>query len=133
MGAIAEGGIVLFNEDVLAQAAPPQTRSIASSARSAASSSGAWRSTAAGRPAVPIAGRVAIVVDDGLATGATMEAAVRAVQARGVARVVVAVPVAAREACDRLRVASPTRWSPARTPSPFYAVGAWYLDFDSDR
>ena len=73
-------------------------------------------------------GRVAIVVDDGLATGASMEAACRTLAARGAARLVVAVPVASREACHRLRTIAHEVVAVA-TPAPFYAVGAWYVDF----
>jgi predicted phosphoribosyltransferase len=129
MGAIAEGGVVLFNEDVLAHDAPPAaavTRILDEERRELERRLASYR---AGRPAAPVAGRVAIVADDGLATGATMEAAVQAVRARGAARVVVAVPVAAREACDRLCGVADEVVA-VRTPSPFYAVGAWYLDFD---
>jgi predicted phosphoribosyltransferase len=129
MGAIAEGGVVLFNVDVLAHETPTPaavTRILAEEQRELERRLAAYR---VGRPAVPIAGRVAILVDDGLATGATMEAAVRAIRARGAARVVVAVPVAAREACDRVRAVADEVVA-ARTPSPFHAVGAWYLDFE---
>jgi putative phosphoribosyl transferase len=129
MGAIAEGGVVLFNADVLAHEAPTPAavqRILVEEQRELQRRLAAYR---VGRPVVPIAGRVAIVVDDGLATGATMEAAVRAIRARGAARVVVAVPVAAREACDRVRGVADEVVA-ARTPSPFRAVGAWYLDFE---
>ena len=103
IGAIAEDGVALVNEDVLrglglgpdaidratAQERPELDRRLA-----------AYRG---GRPGIAVDGRVAIVVDDGLATGASMEAACRTLAARGAARLVVAVPVASREACDRLR------------------------------
>jgi predicted phosphoribosyltransferase len=81
-----------------------------------------------GRAARDVGGRTAILVDDGLATGATMAAGVRAVRARGAARVIVAVPVAPQEAVDRLaRLADEV--VAARVPSSFRAVGEWYENF----
>jgi len=81
-----------------------------------------------GRPALPMKHRTTILVDDGLATGASMLAAVRAVRAREPRRVIVAVPVAAPEACDDFR-RHVDQVICAKTPEPFYAVGAWYEDF----
>jgi len=82
------------------------------------------------RPAVQLAGRVAILVDDGLATGATMRAAVRALRARHPARLVVAVPVGAREACAALRREADEVVCLAE-PEPFGAVGVYYQRFDA--
>lgn len=82
----------------------------------------------AGREPVPVAGRTAILVDDGLATGATMRAAAVAARAAGAARVVVAVPVAAPEALgDLADVADEVVCVAA--PAAFGAVGRWYADF----
>jgi predicted phosphoribosyltransferase len=79
---------------------------------------------------VPLAGRVVLLVDDGLATGATMRAAVAAVRRLGPRSVVVAVPVGAPEACAELaREADEVQC--AATPSPFGAVGAFYADFQA--
>jgi len=69
-----------------------------------------------------------ILVDDGLATGATMVAAVRALRQRGPARIVVAVPIAAPETCDAMR-AEVDDVVCAMTPEPFHAVGVWYENF----
>ena len=69
-----------------------------------------------------------ILVDDGLATGATMRAAVLALRQERPARIVVAVPVAAAETCDEFRAIVDDIIC-AETPSPFYAVGLWYEDF----
>jgi putative phosphoribosyl transferase len=82
----------------------------------------------AGRPPVPLEGRTVIVVDDGMATGMTDLAAVRAVRARGAARVIVAVPVASAEAVEMLeaeadRVIVPT------VPKRLFGVGMWYANF----
>ena len=81
-----------------------------------------------GRPAPPVRGRTVILVDDGLATGATMRAAVAAVRSAGPDRVVVAVPVAAPEAYDEFR-REVDAVACLSTPDPFHAVGLWYQDF----
>ncbi len=83
----------------------------------------------AGRPAVEIAGRVAIVVDDGVATGGTAVAALRWARDRGAARVVLAVPVAPSAALERLRDECDELVVLA-TPEPFFAVGEWYRRFE---
>jgi putative phosphoribosyl transferase len=82
-----------------------------------------------GRPPVAIRDRVAVLVDDGLATGATMIAAVRAVRLHQPKRVVVAVPVASRQAAADVRSVADEMIC-LRTPEPFFAVGYWYRDFD---
>lgn len=79
-------------------------------------------------PPVAIRGRTVIVVDDGLATGATMRAATEAIRLQGPRHLCVAVPVGARESCDALSQAADAVVCPA-TPEPFHAVGLWYHDF----
>ncbi len=81
-----------------------------------------------GRPPVDVEGKVAILVDDGLATGASMRAAIRAVRQRNPSRIVVAVPTAAASTCDEL-AREVDEIVCLRTPEPFYAVGLWYDDF----
>jgi putative phosphoribosyl transferase len=81
-----------------------------------------------GRADVPVAGRTVLVVDDGLATGATMSAAVAALKAAGAGRVVVAVPVGAEDTVARLRAQADDVICLV-TPHPFYAVGAHYRAF----
>lgn len=80
------------------------------------------------RPELDVRGRTVILVDDGLATGATMRAAVAALRQCEPARIVVAAPVGARDACDEFRVLADDVIC-ARTPEPFYGVGLWYDDF----
>jgi predicted phosphoribosyltransferase len=81
-----------------------------------------------GRPPLPAADRVAILVDDGLATGSTMRAAASALAEQHPARLVVAVPVAAGDTCARLRREGLEVVCPL-VPDRFYAVGLWYDDF----
>jgi predicted phosphoribosyltransferase len=81
-----------------------------------------------GRPPVPLRGRTAVIVDDGLATGGTAVAAVRWARREGAARVVLAVPVAPREAVTRLSKEADEVVALA-TPEPFAAVGQWYDRF----
>ncbi|MBS0122932.1 phosphoribosyltransferase [Thetidibacter halocola] len=81
-----------------------------------------------GRAPVPIAGRTAIVVDDGIATGATTRAALRALRRRDPARIVLAVPVAPRDTLDSLR-GEVDQIVCLHTPEPFHAVGLHYRDF----
>jgi len=81
-----------------------------------------------GRPAPNVQGRTVILVDDGLATGATMRAAIAALQQQQPAHIVVAVPVAAPSVCEELGM-QVDEIVCARTPEPFYGVGFWYDDF----
>ena len=81
------------------------------------------------RPRVDLAGKTAIIVDDGLATGATMKAAVRAARARRAARVMVAVPVGSQDTVDELG-AEADEVVCLETPSPFWAVGQGYANFE---
>ena len=80
------------------------------------------------RPPLHLDGRTVLVVDDGLATGATMEAAVRALRQLGPAHLCVAVPVGAASTCDALRPLVDALVCPAQ-PEPFHAVSLWYRDF----
>lgn len=129
MGAIASGGAIVLNKDVLRYASGREDlveqvkhRELAELERRELE----FRGT---RPPLPVAGCTAIVVDDGLATGATMEAAVRALRSLGAARVVVAVPVASPEARDRIAPLADEVVC-LETPRYFSAVGQWYMDFE---
>jgi predicted phosphoribosyltransferase len=79
-------------------------------------------------PLLSLENRIVALVDDGLATGSTMRAAIAAVKQRRPAKVVVAVPVAAPETCEELKGAA-DEVQCARTPAPFFGVGQWYEDF----
>jgi putative phosphoribosyl transferase len=126
MGAIASGGIRVMNPMPGMEVSPQElARVIAREEAELARREQAYRD---GRPAIDLRGRTVIVVDDGLATGATMLAAVQAIRQQQPALVVVAVPVGAEETCSRLR-AEADEVVCAATPNPFRAVGLWYRDF----
>lgn len=129
MGAIASGGVQVLNDEVVGMLniTPQQIERVAVVERQElARREAAYRD---GRRAQPLEGRVVILIDDGLATGSTMRAAVQAVRQRSPARIVVAVPVGAPETCrDFQEIADEVVC--ARTPTPFSAVGLWYRNFD---
>src|SRR4029077_7224216 len=80
------------------------------------------------KPFPAVRGRIVILVDDGLATGSSLRAAVRALRGREPARLVVAVPIGAPESCRALETEADEVVC-AITPRPFHAVGSWYADF----
>jgi len=128
MGAIATGGVRVINTDVVEQLGitPEEIDTVAT--REEGELRRRERGYRQGRPALDVSGRRVLLVDDGLATGSTMRAAVAAVRRLDPARVVVAVPVAAAEARDALALEADEVVC-ARTPEPFYAVGLWYRNF----
>lgn len=129
MGAIASGGVRVLNDDVVRWygVTPGDIDAVArEEQRELERREAAYRE---GRDPVPVEGRTVILIDDGLATGSTMRAAVQAVRLRKPARVVVAVPVGAPQTCDELSAIADEVVC-ARTPEPFAAVGQWYIDFD---
>ena len=128
MGAIASGGVRVLNEGVLQylQVGPGAVDRVA--AREEQEIMRREREYRGSRPPVQIGGRTVILIDDGLATGATMRAAAEALRTQHPARLIVAVPVAASATCDEFRHLVDDVVC-AVTPEPFYAVGAWYEDF----
>ncbi len=128
MGAIASGGVRVLNRSVVDSLSIPD-HVIATVAvqeqRELERREHAYRGN---RPDPEVRGRTVLLVDDGLATGATMRAAAAAIRAQEPRRLVVAVPVAARETCDEFRD-EVDEVVCAITPEPFYAVGVWYRDF----
>ncbi len=129
MGAVGEGGVRVLNDEVL-QAARVSPAELADAERAQTAEvyerSERFR---AGRARVPLSGRVAVLVDDGVATGSTMRAACRIVRAHGARGVVVAVPVASREAVTLLR-ADADEVVVLSVPAWFSSVGQWYRDFE---
>lgn len=129
MGAIASGGIRVFNPAVVSHLGARAEQAIEQVTRE--ESQGLEKRETRyrdGRPFPDLGGRTVVLVDDGLATGATMRAAVAAVRLRQPASVIVAVPIAAEESCDRLR-SEADEVICAVTPEPFYGVGQFYDDF----
>jgi predicted phosphoribosyltransferase len=128
MGAIASGGVRVLNEDVLDALSIPPAIVDAVAALEQQELERRERLYRGDRPAPDVRGRAVILVDDGLATGATMHAAIKALRQQGAGRVVVAVPIAPPDACNQLREVVDDVVC-AVTPEPFRAVGLWYEDF----
>lgn len=128
MGAIASGGVRVVNDDVVRALGISENvvdRVARQEQEELARREQLYRGD---RPMVRVQGRTIILVDDGLATGSTMRAAVRALRRQQPARIVVAVPTAAASTCDDLR-REVDEMICLMTPEPFYAVGLWYEDF----
>jgi len=128
MGAVAGGGVRYLNRDVVREVGIAAEDVTAAIEREFEEAERRERSYRDGRPPVAVEGRPAIVVDDGMATGASMRVAVAALRQRGATRCTVAVPVAARAACAELR-GEVDEIICAATPKPFLGVGLWYEDF----
>jgi predicted phosphoribosyltransferase len=128
MGAVASGGVRVVNEDVLRQAGISSEVLEEVTAHERAVVESRERLYRGARPALQLAGREVVVVDDGLATGATMRAAVAAVCGLEPRRVVVAVPVAPAETVAAFRRAG-IELACVHVPDDFVSVGSWYLDF----
>jgi putative phosphoribosyl transferase len=128
MGAIAPGGVRIVNHDVIALAGLTDHDIEAVTAREEEELRRRERAYRGDRPPPDLRGRTVILVDDGLATGATMRAAAAGVRHHGAAAVIVAVPAAAADTCEELR-ADADEVVCVMTPEPFHAVGLWYDDF----
>ena len=128
MGAIASGGVQVLNEDVLAWYRPSAETVEAVARVEMHELERRERLYREGRPLVLVEGRTVILVDDGLATGSTMRAAVQAVRQLRAGAVVVAAPVGAPDTCRAMRQVADDVVC-VFTPDGFTAVGAWYEDF----
>ncbi|MEA2343253.1 MAG: putative phosphoribosyl transferase [Thermoanaerobaculia bacterium] len=128
MGAIASGGVRVLNRDVLDYARVTQQQLDAVAAREERELARREAEYRCNRAPLDVRGRTVIVVDDGLATGSTMRAAVQALRAMEPKRVIVAVPVGAAQTCEEFREIADEIVC-LRTPEPFEAVGLWYDDF----
>ena len=126
MGAIASGGVRVMNPMAGSGVSPRAVAEVV--AREQAELIRREQLYRAGRPPLSMRGRTVIVVDDGLATGSTMRAAVLAVRQQQAARLVVAVPVGAEDTCRQLR-SEADEVVCAAMPTPFRAVGLWYRQF----
>jgi predicted phosphoribosyltransferase len=128
MGALATGGVRVLNDDVVHALDIPEEAIAAVAAEEGQELARRERLYRGNRSAPAVRGRTVILVDDGLATGSSMRAAVAALRRQGPARLVVAVPVGAPETCAEFQDVADEVVC-ARTPEPFYAVGLWYDDF----
>lgn len=130
MGAIASGGARQVNRDVVEALGIPATVIDAVASAEQVELERRERAYRGSRAPLNLAGRTVILVDDGLATGSTMRAAVTAVRQQQPARVIVAVPVGAVSTCADLATEADDVVC-VRTPEPFVAVGLWYRDFSA--
>lgn len=127
MGAIASGGVQVLNPVAARKVSRAQIERAVE--REQVELQRRERLYRGEQPPLPLQGRTVIVVDDGLATGSTMRAAVQAIRQQQPARICVAVPVGARETCEQLRAEADDVVCVAM-PSPFHAVGLAYQDFE---
>lgn len=128
MGAVASGGVRVLNDEVIERLQIPD--SLINKVEAAERDELARREQRyrGDLPAPDLRGRTVILIDDGLATGSTMRAAVAALRAQGLGRLVLAIPIAPRDTCEALSK-DVDEVVCAVTPDPFQAVGLWYDDF----
>lgn len=129
MGAIASGGVQLLNDDVVSHYGIRDTDIEAVAAREQCELERREHAYRGDHPWPTLAGRQVILVDDGLATGATMRAALRAARAQGARKIVVAVPVAAAQTVSLLR-REVDDVETLTVPADLLSIGSWYRDFD---
>lgn len=128
MGAIASGGVRVVNEDLVRELRLPDRAIDVVAAKEEQELRRRERLYRGDRPLPDLTNTIVILVDDGLATGSSMRAAARALRAHEPARIVIAVPAAARETCEAV-ASEVDEIICAMTPEPFYAVGLWYDEF----
>jgi predicted phosphoribosyltransferase len=129
LGAVATGGVRVLNGEIIAALDVPPRIVDEVTAREAQELARRERLYRGDRPPPELRGKTVIVVDDGLATGASMFAAIQALREQQPARIVVAVPVGPPVSCEALRTVVDDVVC-VITPEPFHAVGHWYDDFD---
>ncbi|PKM06705.1 MAG: phosphoribosyl transferase [Gammaproteobacteria bacterium HGW-Gammaproteobacteria-4] len=129
MGAIVSGGAIDLNQDVIARSGVTEREIEAVMAKESVELERRERLYRGSRPMTPLEGRIVIVVDDGIATGATMRAALKALRSHHPARIVAAVPVAPADAPRRMQDVADAFVS-VLCPADFYAVGQFYRRFD---
>src|SRR3981189_1001487 len=128
MGAVATGGVRVLNDQLVERLGIPEQMIDAVAARELQELARRERLYRGSRPPPDVRGRTVILVDDGLATGATMQAAIEALRQQNPARIVVAVPTASPDTCEEMKAKADDVIC-AITPEPFHAVGLWYQDF----
>ena len=128
MGAVATGGVRVLNDEIVHGLGIQESEIEAVVARELQELARRERLYRGGRPAPEAEAKTVILVDDGLATGATMRAAVRALKQQHPARIIIAVPTASPDSCEALKTEADEVVCVV-TPEPFFAVGYWYDDF----
>lgn len=128
-GAIASGGARVLNERIVDALRLPETVIERIAAREQTELERRERLYRGDLPFPDLRGRTIIIVDDGLATGATMKAAIKALKTKQPKEIVVAVPVGSRDTCRELHSEADVWCLCAVMPEPFYGVGMWYEDF----
>jgi putative phosphoribosyl transferase len=128
IGALASGSVRILNQALIADLHLPQGAIEQVTIREQRELERREALYRAGRPAIPVRDRTIVLIDDGLATGASMKAASKALRAEGPRQLIVAVPVAASQTCDEFR-GEVDDIVCVETPEPFMAVGIWYEDF----
>ena len=128
MGALASGGIRVINQDVVGQFRVAQHVMDAVAAEQQRELERREQTYRAGRERLDVSAKTVILIDDGLATGSTMRAAVQALRLSEARKIVVAVPVGAADTCQNLRDEADEVVC-AESPEDFTAVGRWYIDF----
>ncbi len=128
MGAIASGGVMVLNDDVVRSLGLGKERVALVAERERAVLEARERAYRGHTDPVRLSGKQVILIDDGLATGATMRTAIKSLKAQGPARIVVAVPTAPAETCEVLarEADEVVCWM---SPAPFFSIGQWYEDF----
>lgn len=129
MGAIASGGIQVLNKGLINMLGIPEESIDTVAKREDQEMKRRERIYRGNNPALEIKGKTVIIVDDGLATGATMRAAAEALRARNPGKIIVAAPVASPDTCEALNVVADEVVC-LQTPQPFSSVGQWYKNFD---
>jgi putative phosphoribosyl transferase len=128
MGAIATGGVMVLDQGTLAYLNIPHSEVERVAAEEKAELERREREYRSGQLPLDVAGKTVILVDDGLATGASMRAAVRALRKRAPRRIIIAAPVASAEACEAMRQEA-DECVCTSVPEPLFGVGVWYRDF----
>jgi predicted phosphoribosyltransferase len=129
MGAVASGGVTIVSREIIGDLGVSAAELEATTQREIVELERREHLYRGDRPPPDLAGRIVILVDDGLATGASMLAAVAAVRRQGPSTLVVAVPIAPLETRSELAQVA-DECVVAMTPDPFFSVGAWYRDFE---
>jgi len=128
MGAISTGGAIVLNEDIVTKLQIPNEIIAAVVARELRELERREEVYREGRMPLEVQQKIVILVDDGMATGATMRAAALALKLQHAGKIIVAVPVAAAESCENLKK-EVDRVTCGKAPEPFFGVGYWYSDF----